>query len=78
MREGVEGFGVEVVDGGEAVAEGVVGGVERSAGDVVEDEVVEADVEGLGDAGEPVVLSRANLLGCAVHNVLAQCRREPM
>jgi len=31
---------------GEAVTEDVLGGVEGSAGDVVEDEVVEGDVEG--------------------------------
>lgn len=45
---------VELGDGGEAVGEDVLGGVERPPGYVVEDEVVEADVEGLRDAGKGV------------------------
>lgn len=43
---------VEFGECGEAICEAVVGGVEGAAGDVVEDEVVEADVERLGDAGD--------------------------
>ena len=39
---------------GEAAVDGVGGGVEWAVFDVVEDEVVEACVEGLGDAGEGV------------------------
>ena len=45
---------VEFCDVGEAVFDAGGGGVEWSAGGVVEDEVVEADVEGFGDAGEGV------------------------
>ena len=59
--EGVDGAGdglavgvVELGDGGESVFEAGGGAVEWSAGSVVEDEVVQADVEGFGDAGEGV------------------------
>lgn len=48
----------EFGDVGESADEGVFGGVEWSAVDVVEDEVVEADVEGFGDAGEGVEAGR--------------------
>lgn len=46
--------GVEFGDGGDAVAAVVVGDVEGPAGNVVEDEVIQRDVEGLGDAAEHV------------------------
>ncbi|MGN6088976.1 MAG: hypothetical protein ACTHNT_06785 [Actinomycetales bacterium] len=38
--------------GGELVAEEVLGAVQGSAGRVVDDEVVDADVERLGDADD--------------------------
>lgn len=45
---------VEFCEGGEAFGEAMVVDVQRAAGLVVEDEVVEADVEGLGQAGDGV------------------------
>ena len=46
---------VEFCDAGEAVAEGFIGGdVEGPAGNVFEDEVIEGDVEGFGDAAEHI------------------------
>jgi len=45
---------VEFGDGGGAVAEDVFGGVQRAAGDVVDEQVVQADVEGLGEADQRV------------------------
>ena len=61
VGDGVDGVGdglavgvVELGDGGESVFEAGGGAVEWSAGSVVEDEVVQADVEGFGDAGEGV------------------------
>jgi hypothetical protein len=54
VGDGVEVLGVEFGDGVESVFEAGGWGVEWSAGCVVEDEVVEADVEGFGDAGEGV------------------------
>lgn len=47
---GVEFGGVEFGEGVEAVAEDVLGAVKRAGGDVVDEEVVEAGVEGFGEA----------------------------
>ena len=54
VGDGVAVLGVELCDGLEAVFDAGGGCVEWSAWGVVEDEVVEADVEGFGDAGERV------------------------
>lgn len=78
--EGVEDFehrglvvGVEGCEVGELVAEEVLGGVQRPAVGVGDDEVVDADVEGLGDpdegleaGGDPAVLVAADLAAVAV------------
>ena len=57
--QGVEDFehgglvvGVEVGEVGELVAQEVLGGVQRPTVGVSDDEVVDADVEGLGDPDE--------------------------
>jgi hypothetical protein len=58
VGDGVAVGVVEFDDGGEAVFEAAAGRVERAAVQVVEDEVVEADVECLGEAGERVESGR--------------------
>jgi hypothetical protein len=54
VEERGEVFFVEVFEVVEPLAEVVVGGVERPAGDVVDEEVVEGHVEGFGDADQGV------------------------